>query len=60
MNYKELIIQFYNSKEFNEFKIDNKTIDYDKKTMEQEGFSLLTNYGLIKLFNMTNKKRKRD
>ena len=60
MNYKELIIQFYNSNDFNEFKIDNKTIDYDKKTIEQEGFSLLTNYGLIKLFNMTNKKRKRD
>ena len=44
MNYKELIIQFYNSNEFNEFKVDNKTIDYDKKTIEQEGFSLLTDH----------------
>ena len=60
MNYKELIIQFYNSNEFNEFKVDNKTIDYDKKTIEQEGFSLLTNHGLIRLFQMVNKKRKRD
>ena len=60
MNYKELIIQFYNSNEFNEFKVDNKTIDYDKKTIEQEGFSLLTDHGLIRLFQMTSKKRKRD
>jgi hypothetical protein len=60
MNYKELIIQFYNSNEFNEFKVDNRTIDYDKKTIEQEGFSLLTNHGLIRLFQMVNKKRKRD
>ena len=60
MKYEELIIKFYNSNEFSDFKSDEKTKFFDTKTVEQEGFSLLTDYGLLRLFKMTNKKRKRD
>lgn len=60
MRYEELIKKFYDSIEFKEFISDSKTIFYDTKTVEQEGFSLLKDYGLIRLFKMTNKKRKRD
>ncbi len=60
MNYEELIKKFYDSYEFNNFREDIKTKFYDEGTKRQEGFSLLENYGLINLFKMTNKKRKRD
>lgn len=59
MSYEELIKKFYDSYEFNNFRDDIKTKFYDDGTKEQEGFSLLENYGLIKLFKMINKKRGR-
>ena len=59
MSYEELIRRFYDSREFNIFRDDIKTKFYDDGTKEQEGFSLLDNYGLINLFKMINKKRKR-
>ena len=61
MSYEDLIIKFYDSYEFIKFKKNDKKIKfYDNGTKEQEGFSLLEKYGLIKLFKMLNKKRKRD
>ena len=60
MSYKDLIIKFYESNEFTNFKEDAKTKFYDEGTVRQEGFSLLEDYGLIKIFMMLKKKRKRD
>ena len=60
MSYKDLIINFYNSYEFTNFKEDDKTKFYDEGTIRQEGFSVLEDYGLIKIFMMIKKKRKRD
>ena len=60
MTYEDLIRKFYDSRKFIEFKSNRKTIFFDKNFIEQEGFSLLKNYGLINLFKMINKKRKRD
>ena len=59
MRYEDLIKMFYDSEEFNSFKEDKKTLFFDDGTKAQEGFSLLENYGLIKLFKMLKKKRKR-
>jgi hypothetical protein len=60
MSYEDLIRMFYNSYEFLEFKNENKTIFYDEGLIKQEQFSLLKEYGLIKLFKMIKKKRNRD
>lgn len=60
MNYEDLIRKFYESDKFTEFKEDSKTKFYDEGTIKQEGFSLLKDFGLIKLFMMLKKKRKRD
>ena len=60
MSYKELIIKFYESYDFTDFKEDAKTKFYDEGTIRQEGFSLLEDYGLIKIFMILKKKRKRD
>lgn len=60
MSYKDLIKNFYDSVEFKSFKEDDKTKFYDEGTIKQEGFSLLENYGLITLFSMLKKKRRRD
>lgn len=60
MNCKVLIKNFYNSIEFKAFKEDDKTKFFDEGTIKQEGFSLLENYGLINLFSMLKKKRRRD
>ena len=60
MNYEELIKKFYDSDEFNKFKDDYMTKFFDEGTKKQEGFSLLEDYGLIKIFKMLKKKRKRN
>ena len=60
MTYEDLIKMFYKSIEFNYFKEDIKTKFYDNGIKAEKGFSLLEDYGLIKLFKITNKKRKRD
>lgn len=60
MTYKDLIINFYESYEFTNFKEDAKTEFFDEGTIRQEGFSLLEDYGLIKIFMMLKKKRNRD
>ena len=60
LTYEELIKMFYDSYEFLEVKIDERAKFYDKGTKAQEGFGLLEDYGLIKLFKLLKKKRKRD
>ena len=60
MRYEDLIKMFYNSENFNIFKEDKKTIFFNDGTKAQEGFSLLEDYGLIKLFKILKKKRKRN
>ena len=60
MSYEDLIKKFYDSYEFLVFKNDEYTIHYDEGMKKQEKFSLLKDYGLIKLFKMIQKKRKRD
>jgi hypothetical protein len=60
MRYEDLIRKFYNSYEFIDFKNDETTIFYDEGVKKQEKFSLLKDYGLIKLFKMIQKKRSRD
>ena len=60
MSYEDLIRKFYDSYEFIDFKNDETTIFYDEGVKKQEKFSLLKDYGLIKLFKMIQKKRKRD
>lgn len=60
MTYEDLIRKFYDSYEFLDFKNDETTIFYDEGIKKQEKFSLLKDYGLIKLFKMIQKKRKRD
>lgn len=60
MSYEDLIIMFYNSFEFLDFKNNEKTIFYDEGMLKQEKLSLLKDYGLIRLFKLIKKKRKRD
>ena len=60
MNYEDLIKKFYDSDEFIKFKEDYMTQYFDEGTKKQEGFSLLEDYGLIRLFKMLKKKRKRN
>ena len=60
MRYEDLIRKFYDSYEFIDFKNDETTIFYDEGVKKQEKFSLLKDYGLIKLIKMIQKKRSRD
>lgn len=60
MNYEQLIKKFYDSDEFIKFKDDYMTQYFDEGTKRQEGFSLLEDYGLIRVFKMLKKKRKRN
>lgn len=60
MSYEELIKMFYDSNEFLEIKNEDKAKFYEKGTKNQEGFGLLEDYGLIKLFKLLKKKRNRD
>ena len=60
MNYEELIRMFYDSSDFIVFKEDHMTKFFDEGTKKQEGFSLLDDYGLIKVFKMLNHKKKRN
>jgi hypothetical protein len=60
MNYEQLIIKFYDSSEFNIFKEDNRSIFFNDGIRAEKGFSVLENYGLIRLFKMIGRKRKRN
>ena len=60
MSYEDLIRKFYDSDEFIDFKNDDHTKFFDDVFLKQEKFSLLKDYGLINLFKMIKKKRKRE
>ena len=60
MSYEDLIRKFYDSDEFIDFKNDEHTKFFDDVFLKQEKFSLLKDYGLINLFKMIKKKRKRE
>ena len=59
MSYEDLIKMFYDSDDFITFREDYMTKYYDEGTKDQEGFSLLEDYGLIKVFKTLKKKRRR-
>lgn len=60
MKYEDLIKMFYDSGEFKIFKEKYKTKYFNDGAKAQEGFSLLENNGLIHLFKVLKKKKKRD
>ena len=60
MNYEQLIMKFYDSSEFNIFKEDNRSKFFNDGIRAEKGFSILENYGLIRLFKMIGRKRKRN
>jgi hypothetical protein len=60
MNYEQLIVKFYDSSEFNSFKEDNRSKFFNDGIKAEKGFSILENYGLIRLFKMIGRKRKRN
>jgi hypothetical protein len=59
-SYEDLIKKFYDSEKFINFKKDYMTKYYDEGFMQQEGFSLLKDYGLIRQLKTLKKKRKRN
>ncbi len=60
MKYEHLIMKFYDSFEFNIFKEDNRSKFFNDGIKAEKGFSVLENYGLIRLFKMIGRKRRRD
>ena len=60
LKYEDIIKLFYESKEFQKFKEDETTKFYEEGIQKEKNISLLKDNGLIKLFKMTNKKRKRE
>lgn len=48
---------FYKSKDFEDFKKDEKTIFYDKEFIKEKHFSLLENNGFIRLTKMYQKRK---
>lgn len=60
MKYEDIIKMFYCSEEFKVFRQQEKTIFFDNGIKQEKNISLLEDGGLIDLFRMTNKKRKRE
>ena len=60
MKYEDIIKMFYNSEEFKDFRKQEKTIFFDNGIKQEKNISLLKDGGLLDLFRMTNKKRKRE
>ena len=59
LKYEEIIKLFYKSKKFQKFKENEMTKFLADGIKKEKNISLLEDDGLIKLFKMTNKKRKR-
>ncbi len=59
LKYEEIIKLFYKSKKFKKFKENEMTKFFADGIKKEKNISLLEDDGLIKLFKMTNKKRKR-
>ena len=60
LKYEDIIKLFYKSEKFKEFKENEITKFFSAGIEREKKISLLENEGLIKLFKMTKKKRKRD
>ena len=60
LTYEDIIRLFYESENFQKFKDDELTEFFDEGIKKEKNICLLKDYGLIKLFKMTNKKRKRE
>ncbi len=59
-NYEEIIKLFYESEMFQKFKNNELTKFFNNGIEKEKKLSLLEDYGLIKLFKMTSKKRKEE
>ena len=59
LKYEEIIKLFYKSKKFQKFKENEMTKFFADGIKKEKNISLLEDDGLIKLFKMTDKKRKR-
>ena len=60
LTYQEIIKLFYKSSNFEEFRNTKLTQFFDEGIKSQKKISLLEDEGLLKLFEMTKKKRKRN
>ena len=60
LKYEDIIKLFYKSEKFKEFKENEKTKFFEEGIKREKKISLLEDEGLIKLFKMTKKKRKRE
>ena len=58
MTYEEIIELFYKSKKFEEFKAKDEIKSITERLEKEKNISLFEKNGLIKLFKMTQKKRK--
>ena len=60
LKYEDIIKLFYKSEKFQKFKENEITKFFNEGIKKEKNISLLEDFGLIKLFKMTNKKRKRE
>jgi hypothetical protein len=60
LSYEDIIKKFYKSSNFEEFRNTKLTQFFDEGIRSQKKISLLEDEGLLKLFEMTKKKRKRN
>jgi hypothetical protein len=60
MTYEDIIKLFYKSEKFDEFKKDELTQFFNEGIKKEKNISLLEDDGLVRLFKMTKKKRKRN
>ena len=60
LKYEDIIKQFYKSEKFDEFKKNELTQFFNEGIIKEKKISLLEENGLVKLFEMTKKKRKRE
>lgn len=56
MTYKDIIVLFYDSKEFKDYSSDPKTIYLDEQFTKSKGFSLMEKSAFFKLMKIYNKK----
>ena len=60
LKYEDIIKGFYKSKKFEEFQKEEKTKFFNEGMIKEKNISLLQDFGLVKLFKSTKKKRRRD
>ena len=60
LKYEDIIKLFYKSEKFQKFKENEITKFFNEGIQKEKNISLLEDFGLIKLFKLTNKKRKRE